>query len=40
MISATTRDLLDGTDIATEDAGIHELKGLSGPRQVFKLAVR
>ncbi len=40
MISATTRDLLDGTDIATEDAGLHELKGLSGARQVFKLEIR
>jgi class 3 adenylate cyclase len=37
IISATTRDLLDGTDIATEDAGLHELKGLSGVRQVFRL---
>jgi class 3 adenylate cyclase len=39
MISSTTRDLLDGTDIATEDAGLHELKGLSGARQVFRLRV-
>jgi class 3 adenylate cyclase len=38
MISSTTRDLLDDTDIATEDAGVHELKGLSGARQVFRLA--
>lgn len=37
IISSTTRDLLDGGDIATEDAGIHELKGLSGARQVFRL---
>lgn len=37
MMSSTTNDLLDGTGIATEDAGVHELKGLSGARQVFKL---
>jgi class 3 adenylate cyclase len=40
IISMTTRDLLDGTDIATEDAGMHELKGLSGARQVFRLVAR
>lgn len=40
MISSTTRDLLDGTDIATEDAGLHELRGLSGVRQVFRVEVR
>jgi class 3 adenylate cyclase len=39
MISATTRDLLDGTDITSEDAGVHELKGLSGSRQVFRLVL-
>jgi class 3 adenylate cyclase len=39
MLSSTTRDLLDGTDIATEDAGVHELKGLSGKRQIFRLAI-
>jgi class 3 adenylate cyclase len=40
MVSATTRDLLDDTDIGTVDAGVHELKGLSGARQVFRLVVR
>jgi class 3 adenylate cyclase len=40
IISMTTRDLLDGTDIATEDAGMHELKGLSGARRVFRLMAR
>jgi class 3 adenylate cyclase len=39
MLSSTTRDLLDGSDIATEDAGVHELKGLAGARQVFRLVV-
>ena len=37
-VSSTTRDLLDGSDVALEEAGTHELKGLSGPRLVFRLA--
>ena len=40
IISSMTRDLLEGTDLVTEDAGIHELKGLSGSRQVFRLQAR
>jgi class 3 adenylate cyclase len=38
LVSSTTRDLLEGSDLGLEDAGTHELKGLSGPRQVFRLA--
>ena len=30
MVSATTRDLLEGSGVALEDAGEHELKGLPG----------
>ena len=37
VLSSTTRDLLDGTDILMEDAGRHELKGLTGARQLYRL---
>jgi class 3 adenylate cyclase len=37
MISSTARDLLEGSEIAFEDAGEHELKGLPGLRRVFRL---
>jgi class 3 adenylate cyclase len=39
LVSATTRDLLDGSNLVLEDAGTHELKGLRGARQVYRLAV-
>lgn len=35
VVSWTTRDLLAGTAITFEDRGLHELKGLSGPRAVY-----
>ena len=38
LISATVMDLLDGSDLSFEDAGLHELKGLAGKRQLFRLA--
>ena len=37
LVSATTRDLLDGSGLVFEDRGPHELKGLSGPRSIFAL---
>jgi class 3 adenylate cyclase len=37
LISSTTRDLVEGSGIALQDAGTHELKGLSGHRQLFRL---
>ncbi len=37
LVSSTTRDLLEGSELALEDAGTHELKGFSGARQVFRL---
>lgn len=37
LISATVRDLVDGSDLVFEDAGTHELKGLHGPRQLYRL---
>jgi class 3 adenylate cyclase len=39
LVSSTTRDLVEGSDLLLEDAGTHELKGLSGARQVFRLVV-
>ena len=37
-VSATTSDLLEGSGVSLADAGAHELKGLTGPRQVFRVA--
>jgi class 3 adenylate cyclase len=37
LVSATTRDLLDGSGVSLEPRGEHELKGLSGPRAIFAL---
>lgn len=37
LVSATVRELLDGTDMRFEDHGQHELKGLPGKRQLFAL---
>jgi class 3 adenylate cyclase len=37
VVSSTTRDLLEGAGLTFEDAGIHELKGLVGPRQLYRL---
>ena len=36
-VSSTTRDLLEGSGLRLEDAGVHELKGLGGHRQLFRL---
>jgi class 3 adenylate cyclase len=38
LVSATTRDLLDGSGLHFEDRGSHELKGLEGARHVYALA--
>lgn len=38
LLSSTTASLLEGSGMVPEDAGAHELKGLSGSRQVFRLA--
>src|SRR5256885_2040720 len=37
LVSSVTHDLLDGSGLAFEQRGIHELKGLSGARPVFAL---
>lgn len=38
LVSATVMDLVDGSGLTFEDAGVHELKGLHGPRQLYRLA--
>jgi class 3 adenylate cyclase len=37
LVSGTTHDLLDGSGLALDFRGEHELKGLSGPRPIFAL---
>jgi class 3 adenylate cyclase len=37
FVSWTTRDLLAGSGIAVETAGSHELKGLDGAREIFRV---
>jgi class 3 adenylate cyclase len=37
VVSATVRDLVDGADLDFEDYGQHQLKGLPGVRQLFRL---
>ena len=37
FVTSTTSQLLDGSDVVLEEAGTHELKGLSGRRLVFRL---
>jgi class 3 adenylate cyclase len=37
VVSATTRDLAEGSNLTFVDAGRHVLKGLSGERQVFRV---
>ena len=38
LVSATTKDLLEGSGLVLEDIGSHELKGLPGDRRLFRLA--
>jgi class 3 adenylate cyclase len=38
LVSATVLDLVDGSGLAFEDAGRHELKGISGARQLYRVA--
>ncbi|MFN2484805.1 MAG: adenylate/guanylate cyclase domain-containing protein [Candidatus Limnocylindria bacterium] len=38
LVSATIRDVLDGTPFVFEERGRHELKGLSGERPIFAVA--
>jgi hypothetical protein len=34
-VSVTTRDVVEGSGLTFENRGMHELKGFSGPRQLF-----
>ena len=38
LVSATTRALADGSDLAFEDRGNHRLKGLDGERRLYAIA--
>ena len=38
LLTSTTADLLEGSNLSIEPAGTHELKGLAGSRPVFRLA--
>jgi class 3 adenylate cyclase len=38
MLSSTTRDLVEGSDLVLEDAGAYELKGLSGRRTLYRVS--
>jgi class 3 adenylate cyclase len=38
VVSGPTRDLAEGSGLAFEDAGRHALKGLSGERQIYRVA--
>jgi class 3 adenylate cyclase len=38
LVSASAMALLEGSGLPLEDAGEHELKGLPGPRRVYRLA--
>lgn len=40
LVSATVMDLVDGSGLSFEDAGSHELKGLHGARQLYRLLER
>ncbi len=37
LVSATVMDLIDGSGLTFEDAGVRELKGLHGVRQLYRL---
>lgn len=38
LVSATVMDLVDGSGLAFDEAGVHELKGLHGARQLYRLS--
>jgi class 3 adenylate cyclase len=37
VVSETTKDLLEGSGLVVEDAGEHELKGISGARRLYRV---
>jgi class 3 adenylate cyclase len=38
LVSQTVKDLVAGSHLGFEDAGEHELKGLDGPRKLYRIA--
>jgi class 3 adenylate cyclase len=38
LVSDTTSELVQGTSLVFEDAGVHELKGVPGDRRLFRLS--
>ena len=38
VVTATTRDLVAGSDIEFEDAGVHQLKGIPGEWRLFRVS--
>ena len=38
LVSATTHDLAEAADVAYQDRGSHELRGVTGARQVFSIS--
>jgi class 3 adenylate cyclase len=38
LVSGTTHELVTGTGLAFEDAGMHELKGIPGTRQLYRVS--
>jgi class 3 adenylate cyclase len=37
LLSATVVEILDGSGMTFDDAGVHQLKGLNGGRQLYRL---
>src|SRR5206468_730252 len=37
MVSSTTHDLLEGSNLTLENAGTQELKGLAGARTIYRV---
>jgi class 3 adenylate cyclase len=40
LVSSTTRDLAEGSGLAFESRGRHELRGFSGEREIFAVVAR
>ena len=38
LVSETVRDVVAGSGLAFEDRGVHDLKGIEGPRRLFVVA--
>jgi class 3 adenylate cyclase len=38
LVSETLKDIVAGSDLRFEDRGVHELKGIEGPRRLFAVA--